>query len=581
MLPTEQQRGGSRSAGEGIVTADMVAQYAYCPRRFHLAYVEGRWGDNASTDQGRAVHARVDRGEALLPPPEKVTAVVAETLRGLTLHDEGLQLLARLDAVELRRDEASREAEAVPVETKSGEKPSIAEGAWPPERLQVMAQGLLLRRAGYRCERGVVYYAASKSRVDVLLDGPLEAQLTSTIASIRQALSAGELPPPLDASPKCPGCSLAGICLPDETVALRALESVREEPSAVEPRRLYPARDDALPFYVQEQGAYVGKQGEQLHVSKAGVRIAEVRLKDVSQLVLCGNVSVSPPALHLLCEASVPVVHLSYGHWFYGVTAGHGLRNAFDRAAQFRTAADAGACLRLARAFIHAKGSNQRTMLRRNAAPEPTAALDDMSRALDALDQVNGTDQLLGEEGRMAAAYFGNFGSMLRPRDPGAADGVSAFDFDTRNRRPPRDPVNALLSFGYAMLAKECTLALLAAGLDPYWGFFHRPRHGRPALALDLMEEFRPLVADSAVLTAINTGMVQAADFVHAASGCALTPSGRKAFIRAYEARLDTLATHPLFEYRCSWRRLISLQAQLLARVLRGDIPEYVGITTR
>jgi CRISPR-associated protein Cas1 len=131
------------------------------------------------------------------------------------------------------------------------------------------------------------------------------------------------------------------------------------------------------------------------------------------------------------------------------------------------------------------------------------------------------------------------------------------------------------------MLVKECTVALLGAGLDPYWGFYHRPRHGRPALSLDLMEEFRPLVADSAVITAINTGMVGQGDFVTTAAGCALTATGRKAFIRAFEARMDTLATHPLYDYRCSWRRLVALQALTLARVLRGDIPEYVGLTTR
>lgn len=138
-----------------------------------------------------------------------------------------------------------------------------------------------------------------------------------------------------------------------------------------------------------------------------------------------------------------------------------------------------------------------------------------------------------------------------------------------------------MLSFGYALLAKECTVALAAVGLDPFWGFYHQPRHGRPALALDLMEEFRPLVVDSAVITALNTGMVAVSDFVRAGNACSLSGTGRKAFIRAYEGRLDQLATHPAYDYRCSWRRLIGLQAQLLARHLRGDVAQYRGITTR
>jgi CRISPR/Cas system-associated exonuclease Cas4 (RecB family) len=173
MLPTEGQRSGSRSAGEGLITGDMIAQFAYCPRRFHLAYVEGRWADNASTDAGRAIHARVDSSEAMLPDPAIVTHVEAKTLRGLTLRDEALGLMAGLDAVEIQRDVTSGSALAVPVETKSGRKPDVPDGAWPPERLQVMVQGLLLRVAGYRCDRGVVYYAASKTRVDVALDSEL------------------------------------------------------------------------------------------------------------------------------------------------------------------------------------------------------------------------------------------------------------------------------------------------------------------------------------------------------------------------------------------------------------------------
>jgi CRISPR-associated protein Cas1 len=141
--------------------------------------------------------------------------------------------------------------------------------------------------------------------------------------------------------------------------------------------------------------------------------------------------------------------------------------------------------------------------------------------------------------------------------------------------------VNALLSFGYAMLAKECTVALMAEGLDPWWGLYHQPRHGRPALALDVMEPFRPAVVDSAVISAINTGMVQRGGFDISSSGCILKPDGRKAFIRAYDARLDQLITHPIFDYRCSWRVTIRLQARLLARWFRGELPRYTTITTR
>lgn len=160
-------------------------------------------------------------------------------------------------------------------------------------------------------------------------------------------------------------------------------------------------------------------------------------------------------------------------------------------------------------------------------------------------------------------------------------DALPEFQFTARNRRPPKDPVNALLSFAYALLAKECQVALLAEGLDPWWGLYHTPRHGRPALALDLMEPFRPVIADSAVITALNTGMVTASDFITNSNGCALQPSGRKNFLKAWEQRLDQLFTHPSFNYRCSWRTIIKIQARLLSRWLRGDIPKWTCLVVR
>src|SRR5437879_709295 len=189
-------------------------------------------------------------------------------------------------------------------------------------------------------------------------------------------------------------------------------------------------------------------------------------------------------------------------------------------------------------------------------------------------------EELLGIEGSAARLYFGDFTGMIKP-DEGADSGEFRFDLEGRNRRPPRDPVNAMLSLGYSLLAKDLTVACYAVGFDPYVGFYHQPRFGRPALALDLMEPFRPLVVDSAVLRAINTGMVTEEDFVRAGGAVVLKESGRKGFMRAYEGRMDELVTHPLFEYRVSYRRMLEIQSRLLARVLEGEIGEYPVFTTR
>lgn len=560
-----------------LLPVRMLNEYAYCPRLFHLMHVEGRWADNAYTADGQRVHSRIDRVQDLLPEPGEASTQTRkkeqegdeppDVSRSVTLSDPSLGIVGKLDLV------ATAGTEALPVDTKRGRTPNNPERSWEPERVQLMAQGLLLREHGYRCEKGVIYYAGSRERVEVAFTSELETRTRHLIELARIAARSTTLPPPLDDSPKCNGCSLNGICLPDETLALRKVEEGNGQKPV---RRMQPARSPALPLYVQEQGARIGKKGRTLQIRKEGETLAEVRVKDMDQLVVCGNVGISAQTLHLLAQSDVPVIHLSMGGWFYGITQGFGLRNAYDRAAQFSLASDPQRCLALARAFVTAKGANQRTLLRRNASLAPSAALGEMDRFLGGIPKAGSIESLLGLEGSIARSYFTNFALMLRP-----PSGSLDFDFQGRNRRPPRDPVNAMLSFGYALLTKECTVALASVGLDPFWGFFHQPRHGRPALALDLMEEFRSLVVDSAVITAVNTGMVKPRSFITAANGCALQPAGRKAFIKAYEARLDQLVTHPHFDYRCSWRQIIRLQAQLLARHLRGDVPDYTGMTTR
>lgn len=567
----------------------MLNEFTYCPRLFHLMHVDGRWDDNEFTLEGKEAHRRVDRVDQGLPAPTDDEQPFSDNddepvvARSVMLGSPDLGLTGKLDLVETTGDLA------LPVETKRGRVPNNWERSWEPERVQLMAQGLLLREHGYQCDRGVLYFAGSRSRVEIPFTTELEARTRELIEQARAATRRSELPPPLEDSPKCNGCSLNGICLPDETLALQRGEALRAEARAAEEvesaeaveeataiRRLFPARVSTVPLYVQEQGARIGKRGERLTVSKGDAELTTVRLKDISQLVLMGNIQISAQTTHLLCEAGIPVVHVSMGHWFYGITQGITLRNAYDRAAQYRAAADPEKGLAFARAVVFGKGANQRTLLGRNIRPRPIPVLKEMAMLLRRVPEAQATDELLGLEGGLAAKYFARFGELLKPRDFEAG-----FDFTKRNRRPPTDPVNAMLSFGYAVLAKECTVALLAEGLDPWWGLYHQPRHGRPALALDLMEEFRPLIVDSAVMTAVNTGMVSRTSFDRSAAGCVLSSNGRKDFLRAYEGRMEQLITHPVFAYRCSWRSVIRIQARLLSRWLRGDIPEYLAIRTR
>jgi CRISPR-associated protein Cas1 len=192
---------------------------------------------------------------------------------------------------------------------------------------------------------------------------------------------------------------------------------------------------------------------------------------------------------------------------------------------------------------------------------------------LHKIERTKDPDELLGFEGNAARVYFEAFGDMLKV--------ASGFEIHGRNRRPPSDPVNAMLSFGYAMLTKEAVAALIAVGFEIGLGFYHRIRPGRPSLALDLIEEFRPLIVDSTVISVLNTREIQSKHFDRRGKAIVLTPEGRKLFIRAIERRLRSEIEHPIFGYRVTYRRALNLQARLLARFVQGDIPSYVAFVTR
>jgi CRISPR-associated endonuclease Cas1 len=250
------------------------------------------------------------------------------------------------------------------------------------------------------------------------------------------------------------------------------------------------------------------------------------------------------------------------------------------RTAQYRASFEAHTCLAVARGLVRAKIQNCRTLLRRNWRGEekPDELLDRLKALADKVMRASDLQQLLGLEGVAAALYFGAFGNLIKKSDDPRQ---MSFDFETRNRRPPTDPVNALLSFAYSMLVRVWTMNVTAVGLDAYRGFYHQPRYGRPSLALDLMEPFRPLIADSTVLQVINNGEVRPSDFISAAGSVALTETGRKRFIAAFERRLMQEVTHPLFGYKTDYRRLFEIQARLFGRYLLGELPEYPNFTTR
>jgi CRISPR-associated protein Cas1 len=579
------------------VPARMVNEYAYCPRLAYLEWVQGDWAESADTAEGRYKHRVVDKpGGTPLPTPsgrggtssreaggegEDETRIHA---RSVWLSSNEEHLTAKIDLLE------GDGATVTPVDYKRGSAPDLPEGAWETDRVQLCAQGLVLRANGYTCEGGVIYYIESKTRVPITFDEALIARTRQLVRDARHMAASGQIPPPLVASPKCVRCSLAPICLPDEVNLLRVTDDTKPSQGS-EPcegsisRRLMPARDDAAPLYVREPGARVSKNGEVFEVWLKDERLGEARIFETSHIALFGSAQITTPALSEALDRGINVAFFSMGGWFKGMAHGPAHKNVALRMAQYRAAFDPARSLALARDFVTAKIRNCRTLLMRNH-PSPDRETVELLLQLskDAPAAPN-LSLLLGIEGNAGRAYFSAFSGMLKPRGKPVGDGADdlawRFDFDGRNRRPPRDPVNAMLSFAYSLLAKELAVTAQVIGLDPYLGFYHQPHYGRPSLALDVMEEFRPLVADSVVLTIVNTGILAPDDFVASGPAVALSPAGRKKFIQAFESRLDAEITHPIFGYRISYRRVLEVQLRLLGRALTGEIADYPAFTTR
>ncbi len=552
------------------IPASALNAWTYCPRLAVLQQKHGEARANAYTADGNRVHHRVDEERGEWPVAEALTG--REVARSLWLTSEVDGITARLDLVE-SDDEPGW---VRPIDYKRGEVPDIEHRVWPADRVQVCAQALVLRANGYQVRQAGLWYDTSKQRVYVAIDDGLVAQTRQAVVDLRAAIEAKELPPPLLANTKCDGCSLAPICLPDELACLGDPTAAEREPEDRLPRRLIPARDDAMPVHVCTPGSKVGLSGDEIVVS--GRENARIPMAQVLHVAVHGGVNITGPALTRLMGEGIPVAFLSQGGWFYGMAAGMPHGNVFVRQAQHAAAADAGKSLAIARGLVYTKIRNQRHILRRNSArtagrdgdelPPPVAqALRQMSEAADSALQATALDVLMGCEGTAARAYFGVFGAML-----GEHAAWAAFELAGRNRRPPTDPVNACLSFAYALLAREWAHVLWQVGLEPLLGFLHQPRHGRPALALDMMEVFRPVVADSAVLTALNTGELTAGHFVRRGPAVNLNERGRKKLIACYERRVDGLVTHPVFGYRISYRRVFEVQARLLSRHLLGEI---------
>jgi CRISPR-associated protein Cas1 len=575
--------------------------FIYCPRLFYFQWVENIFQENADTVAGSHVHRNVD-APSRLDNPKELGLPEGAKLRSLRLESESLGLIGVVDIVEGGPEGAEI------IDYKKGSARRDAEGdrvAKEPDAMQVAAHALLLREHGVNAVRGAIYYAADKRRVPVEFSEELFAKVRKAIEEARAVAASGHCPPPLKNDARCLYCSAYPICLPNESLwwskrrkstepegqlqfgfagqsadvvrdrILEALdfaaESTDKEPTLQPPR---PGGDDGEVLVVQTPGAQIGQRGDELIVSVKGEDARKIPGQQVRAIYCYGAVQITAQAVSTCLELGIDVAYFSPAGRFLGMLGGLPASGVDARRGQYRLFELPGVRLQLAREVIRAKIHNQRVMLMRNGdVPDRVTSL--MASLRDSTESARDLTALLGTEGSAAALYFEQFESMLKQRDDWK------FDWRGRNRRPPRDPVNALISLGYSMLAKELTGVCYAVGLDPFLGFMHQPRYGRPALALDLMEEFRPLIADSVAISLINRGELGPEDFIRSANGTFLNDKGRKPFWEAWFRRLDAEVSHPEFSYKMAYRRMLEVQARQLWRFVRGEALTYHGFTTR
>ena len=552
-----------------MLPARMLNQYVYCPRLFYLEWVNHQWAESGDTEEGHFVHRNVDKISGDMPEPDDLdNPFVSAT--SVKLSSDTLGFVAVADIIE------GREGEVHPVDYKKGETPDTEDGLNKTDKIQLAIACLLLRETGYICNSGSVYYAASRQKIEFSFTEELLSEALEYAEEAKKAAEKPEAPPPLVASRKCPRCSMVGICLPDETNLLT-------EKSQKPPREMRARNKAARPVYVTVQGSSIGIRNNRLYISYEGKNLQEVLLINISQVCIFGNAQISSQCIRELMSRDVYICWFSFGGWFSGMATGLPSKNVNLRIRQSASAASGR--FDIAKSMIKSKIWNQRVLLRRNAKPEEDGSttqknktLTDMKYMIGKIDTTENMSELMGIEGNAARAYFQSFSLMLlqHHRLPG-----SPFIFENRNRRPPLDPINCLLSYLYAVLVKDITVTLHSVGFDPYLGIMHKPRFGRPALALDLAEEFRPLIADSVVISLINNNEIKPHDFIVRAQGIILTDKARKKVLGGYEKRLAQEIQHPIFGYTVSYRRVFELQARLLAATMIGEIPEYTPIQTR
>ncbi|MGC9528814.1 MAG: type I-D CRISPR-associated endonuclease Cas1d [Limnospira sp.] len=325
-------------------------------------------------------------------------------------------------------------------------------------------------------------------------------------------------------------------------------------------------------LYIIHEDAFIGKTDERIIVKSNKTKLMDVPLINIEGVVVVGRATVSPAVVDELIDRNIPLSFVTASGRYRGRIEPEFTKNIFVRSAQWKAAGESDNAVHLVRGFVRGKLKNYRNILLRrqrdNCELDFEAKIQQLKDAIASLENTPQINSLRGYEGAGSAAYFGCFDDLIQ--NP-------LFGFDVRRRRPPTDPVNSLLSLGYSLLTNDIKSAVNIVGFDPYLGYLHTNRYGRPSLALDLMEEFRPIVVDAVVLNALNTQKLKPEDFTtEPVSGAVhLTKDGLKVFLRLYEEKKQSKFKHPVLKRQCTYRESFEIQARLMAKFLMGETDKY------
>jgi CRISPR-associated protein Cas1 len=512
-------------------------------------------------DEGQWASSPTVRESANSSPPD--ADYEGEPLR-LTLESEKWGLTGKVDCI--RR----RDGLLIPYEHKRGRSARSADNepeAWASDRLQVIAYAAMIaEHSGQEISEGRVRYHADNVMVRVPMDDAAINDLKKAIARARVLQATIERPPVTDNERLCVKCSLAPVCLPEEARLSLLLSELPPATSEVRQLKLFPADDDRRTLHVLTHGARIGRKGDRLEVSIIGEAPQLHPAQEIGQIVLHGFSQISTQALRFCSQQQIGVHWVTTGGQYMGAWVS-GTGSVQRRIRQYRALTDQGLCLQLAVRLAEARARSQLSFLLRSsreterATPEVQSSIKAMRKLLSPMLRATSIDSLRGYEGSIGAYYFRALPDLIVPE---AGEEMKP---DGRNRRPPRDRCNALLSFAYALLLKDVTNAIMVVGLDASLGFFHQPRSQAPPLALDLMELFRvPVIAS------INRKQWDSeADFDVAGPQVWLSDEGRKKLISIYERRKSDYWRHPVVGRSLTYSRIMELEVRLLEKEWMGE----------